>query len=90
MKRGKTIIFVLITLSVIYINIQGIINNLLNKKYIVNEITDSHTEKSLNGIYKAIDLDYNSFRWIILINTIYILILAIYILYVNNKRKMSV
>lgn len=52
MKRGKIIIFVLITISVIYINVQSIINNLLNKKYIVNEITDSHTEKSLKGICK--------------------------------------
>lgn len=87
MKRIKTIAFILTTISIVYINVQNFINNLLNKKYIVNEIPYSNTEKSLKGIYKAIDLDYTSFRWITVINVIYILILAIYILYVNNKTK---
>ncbi len=89
MKKAKTILFILITISVIYVNVQSVINNLLDKKYIVNEIPYSHTKKSLNGIYKAIDMDYTSFRWMILVNSVYILILTIYILYINYKNKSS-
>ena len=86
MKKIKKIAFIFFTVSIMYINIQSIINNLLNKKYIVNEIPFSQTKQSLNGLFKEIDLDYTSFRWILLINTIYILILAIYILRVNIKK----
>lgn len=87
MKKSKTVLFVLITTSVTYINTQSVINNLLNKKYIVNEIVGNHTEKSLKGIYKVIDSDYASFRWIVLTNTLYVLILAVYILYFNSKES---
>ena len=41
-----------------------------------------------NGnIYKIIDSDYSSFRWIILINTIYIVFMFSYIVYTNYKNQ---
>jgi|GEM_PF-2191763 len=87
MKKTKIIILIISTFFILYINVRSIINNLLNKKYIVEEITENNTKKGLNGIYKAIDLDYSSFRWIITINTIYIIFLFVYIIYMNYKNQ---
>ncbi len=87
MRKIKIIILTISTLFIIYINIKSVINNLLNKKYVVEEITERNTEKGLKGIYKIIDSDYSSFRWIILINTIYIVFMFSYIVYTNYKNQ---
>ena len=86
MRKSKILVLIIATIIILFININSIVSNLLNKKYIVDEINTTNTERGLEGIQKSINLDYTSFRYIILLNSIYLIILVSYILYFNNKN----
>ena len=85
MKKVKIVILVLVTLMMLFVNINSIFNNLLNKKYIVNEISTTNNQKGLEGIQNSINLDYASFRWVVFINSIFLIFLFIYVMYLSYK-----
>ncbi len=87
MKKNKIFIIVIITLILTYLNINSVINNLLNKKYIVDEIATTNTKKGLEGIQDSINLDYASFRWILFINSIYLILISVYLIYLIYQKK---
>lgn len=87
MKKIKVFVLILVTSIILIFNFNSLIENLLNKKYIVNEISETNNSSGLEGIQKSIDMDYTSFRWIIFLNSIYLIILSIHIIYLNLKKK---
>lgn len=76
MFKKVTLIIVFIIIPIV-INLQFLFRILLNKKYVVREISSTNDVDGLNSMQKIIELDYTSIMWLIIMNIIFIIGLVV-------------
>ena len=80
----KTIISI-ISLIIISINIKFLIGILLDKKYIVDELSSVKNLDSLNSVQNIIESDYLFFMCLVSVNSIWIVVLVL--IFLLHKQR---
>lgn len=85
-KNYWIIVIILLSVSIITYIISTTINLLLNKKYVVDEISYTDRKKGLEGIQEVISADYVSIFYLNIIIVIFVLIYTIIIIWKLRKK----
>lgn len=73
----QRIVMIIVSLIVLIIDIRFGINILLNKKYIVDGLSDIKSTSALSSVEEMIKADYTSMYYILLLNLAWLIIFVI-------------